>query len=327
MIWEILKTNLVLKSLIYLYKKIIMKNKLSIYFFLFSLTICLSCCKKDISGYQPVFEYSNKLLTQISPDATTSPTRDNNLAMGNPSKAITSTSTPNNYLLVKTQYALSYNNSKGTANWVSWHLNSAWMGTTSRCDCFALDNALPATFFRATTSNYTGTGFDRGHQCPSADRNRSSTDNAATFLMTNIMPQAPALNQITWEDLESYCRKLVSQKNELYIISGGIGTGGTGSLGGVTNSLASGKINVPSHYWKVILVLPVGTNDISRVTKTTRTIAVMMPNTQTVNTKAWGTYRISIDSIENLTGFNFYSNLSTDIQTSIEAVVDKGPTL
>lgn len=303
-----------------------MTKKTSMYIILFSLTLFLSFCKKDISGFKPELNNSNKISVQLSPDATASPTRDDNLAMGNPSKAITSTSTPNNYLLVKTQYALSYNNSKGTANWVSWHLNSAWMGTASRCDCFAVDNTLPSTFFRATTSNYTGTGFDRGHQCPSADRNRSSTDNAATFLMTNMMPQAPALNQITWEDLESYCRKLVSQGNELYIISGGIGTGGTGSLGGVTNSIAGGRINVPSRYWKVILILPVGTNDISRVSSTTRTIAVMMPNAQSVNTKPWGAYRTTIDAIEIETGYDFFSNVPTATQSLIEGVIDNGPT-
>jgi len=299
-----------------------MTKKYFMYIIFFSLTLFLSFCKKDISGYQPELNYSNKL----SIEATTSPTRDNNLAMGNPTNAITNTNSPNNYLLVKSQYALSYNNSKGTANWVSWHLNSAWMGSVSRCDCFSIDNTLPSNFFRATTSNYTGTGFDRGHQCPSADRNRTSTDNAATFLMTNIMPQSPNLNQITWEDLESYSRKLVSQGNELYIISGGFGTCGTGSLGGVTNSIAGGRINVPSRYWKVILVLPVGTNDVSRVSSTTRTIAVMMPNVQSVNTKPWGAYRTTIDAIEIETGYDFLSNVPTATQSLIEGVVDNGLT-
>ncbi|MGZ3931928.1 MAG: DNA/RNA non-specific endonuclease, partial [Bacteroidia bacterium] len=114
------------------------------------------------------------------------PTRDDNMGMGNPSNAGTSGS--NNYLMTKTQYALSYNNSKGSANWVSWHLSSAWLGSATRCDCFTSDASLPSGYFKATTSMYTSTGFDRGHQCPSDDRTGSSTDNAATFLMTNIMP-------------------------------------------------------------------------------------------------------------------------------------------
>ena len=145
----------------------------------------------------------------------TIPRRDDNLGMGNPSNATVNTSFPNNYLMVKSQFALSYNNSKGGPNWVSWHLSTAWKGISTRCDCFSGDATLPTGFFKSVTSNYTNTGFDRGHQCPSDDRDGSDSDNAATFLMTNIMPQAPNLNQITWAALETYCRKLIASGNEL----------------------------------------------------------------------------------------------------------------
>ena len=253
-------------------------------------------------------------------------TRDDNMGMGNPSGATTSTSNTTNYLMVKTQYALSYNSSKGMANWVSWHLSTAWKGTATRCDCFTGDASLPTGFYKATTGNYTNTGFDRGHMCPSDDRDGSAADNAATFLMTNITPQAPILNQQTWGNLEDYCRTLITQGNELYIISGGYGTGGSGSNGGTTNSIASGSINVPSHFWKVIVVLPIGTNDAARVTTSTRVIAVDMPNNQSVNANAWGYYRTSVDAIEAATGYNFLTNVSTTIQNTIEATVDNGPT-
>ncbi len=220
------------------------------------------------------------------------PTQDNNMGMGNPSAAVTDINMPNNYLLVKTQYALSYNNSKGEANWVSWHLSTAWMGSVPRCNCFASDNTLPSTFFKATSSNYTNTGFDRGHMCNSEDRTLVAADNAATFLMSNIIPQAPINNQQTWAYLETYCRTLTQQGNELYIISGGFGSGGTGSNGGITYTIASGKINVPASLWKVILVLPVGYNDVNRVTASTRVIAISIPNNQTVNAQNWGYYRV-----------------------------------
>lgn len=259
-------------------------------------------------------------------DNSSTPTQDNNMAMGNPSNAVTNTSFPNNYLLVKTQYALSYNNSRGTANWVSWHLSTAWKGAAARCDCFTQDNTLPAGFYKASTSNYTNTGFDRGHQCPSEDRDLNSTDNAATFIMTNIMPQSPNLNRVTWVNLEDYCRTLMNAGNELYIIAGGYGIGGTGSNGGVTNTIASGNITVPSRYWKVIVVLPVGSNDVGRVSTSTRVIAVDMPNTQTVNSLPWGNYRVSVDAIEASTGFDFLSLVPTAIQSVIEASVDNGPT-
>ncbi|MCX6352192.1 MAG: DNA/RNA non-specific endonuclease [Bacteroidetes bacterium] len=259
-------------------------------------------------------------------DNSSTPTRDDNMAMGNPSGATTSTTDSNNYLMNKTQYALAYNNSKGGANWVSWHLSTAWKGTATRCDCFTGDATLPSGYFKSVTSNYTNTGFDRGHMCPSDDRDGSSTDNAATFLMTNIRPQAPILNQQTWAALETYCRTLIANGNECYIISGGYGTGGTGSNGGTTNTIASGKINVSSHYWKVIVVLPVGSNDVSRVSTSTRVIAIDMPNNQSVNTHTWGYYRTTVDAIESSTGYNFLSTVSSTIQSSIESVVDSGPT-
>ena len=228
--------------------------------------------------------------------------------------------------MVKTQFTLAYNNSRGTPAWVAWHISPEWDGTAARCDCFATDNALPAGFYKATTSNYTNTGFDRGHQCPSADRDLTSADNASTFLMTNIMPQSPNLNQITWAALETYCRTLMGAGNEMYVYSGGYGSGGTGSLGGVTTTIAGGAITVPSNYWKVIVVLPQGSNDVARVSTSTRVIAVNMPNNQTVNAQTWGYYRVSVASLQNTLGYNFLSNVSTSIQNVIEASADTGPT-
>ena len=245
--------------------------------------------------------------------------------MGNPSNAITSIATPNNYLLIKPQYVLSYNNSRGTANWVSWHLSTAWKGNATRCDCFSSDASLPSSFFKATTSNYTNTGFDRGHICPSEDRDLNATDNAATFKMSNIMPQAPNLNQIIWNNLESYYRTLIYSGKELYIISGGYGSGGSGNNGGTTQKIAN-NITVPSHYWKIIIILPNGINDVTRVNTAIRVIAVDIPNINTANSHTWGYYRTSVDAIENSTGYNFLSNVPISIQNSIEANVDNGPT-
>ncbi|MBK7558332.1 MAG: DNA/RNA non-specific endonuclease [Chitinophagaceae bacterium] len=251
---------------------------------------------------------------------------DNNMALGNPSAAIANISYPDNYLMVKHQFVLSYNSSKGTANWVSWNVSPEWNGTASRCDCFEPDNKLPAGFFMAYTTDYSNTGFDRGHQCPSADRDKTNADNAATFLMTNIIPQAPNLNQVTWANIENYCRTLINNGNELYVISGGSGAGGTGSLGGVTSSISLGRITVPSHCWKVIVILPLGTNDATRVTTSTRVITVYMPNTQTVSSQPWGNYRLSVDALESILGYNFLSNVPVSIQNVIETNVDNGPT-
>ncbi|MBF9238611.1 DNA/RNA non-specific endonuclease [Hymenobacter sp. BT683] len=251
-------------------------------------------------------------------------TRDSHLAMGNPSGATTVATNYTNYLLSKTQYAASYHRDKGKANWVSWHLSSAWLGSTPRQDNFAGDATLPTGWFRATSSSYTGSGFDRGHNCPSADRTGSVADNSATFLMTNMMPQSANNNQRTWAGLETYCRTLVDQGNELYIICGSYGSGGTG-VNGYATTIAGGKITVPSNCWKVVVVLPEGSSDASRVTTATRVIAINTPNNQTLAT-TWGSYRTSVDAIESATGYNILSAVNSTVQATIESRVDSGPT-
>ncbi|HOZ52342.1 MAG TPA: DNA/RNA non-specific endonuclease, partial [Chitinophagaceae bacterium] len=251
---------------------------------------------------------------------------NDHIAFGNPSNAVTDISIPDNYLVIKNQFDYAYDNSKGSAAWVAWHLDINDIGTTPRCDCFATDVQLPSSFYRANSFAYSGSGFDRGHQVPSSHRNNNITNNAVTFLMSNMMPQAPNLNQITWNNLEQYCTSLVNAGYELYTYSGGYGSGGTGSNGGITYTIASGNINVPSHFWKIILALPAGNNDISRVTTTTRVIAVDMPNTQTVNASAWGNYRTSVDAIEAATGFDFFKSLSVSLENAIETIIDNGPT-
>ncbi len=245
------------------------------------------------------------------------------LLLGNPSGATTDITTPDNYLLRKRQFALSYNNARGIANWVAWHMSPYWRGSASRQNDFRPDPELPEDFVAISTSDYSGYGFDRGHMCPSADRLRTKEDNSATFVMTNIMPQAPDLNQEPWRLLEQYCRDLVYREGkELYIYSGGYGLGGSGTQG-YANRINQGRITVPERYWKVILVIDYDTDDLSRVTPETRVIAVDMPNNQTADNKDWWEYRVSVDALEAATGLDFFQPLADDIEETIEGVVDE----
>src|SRR6185295_13816276 len=91
---------------------------------------------------------------------------------------------------------------------------------------------------------------------------------------------------------------------------------------GLQYFIANGHVAVPSQTWKVIIVLPAGTNDVSRVTSSTRTIAVIMPNTQGIRSVPWRNYRVSVDQVEALTGYDFFSSVPTSIQSVIESVVD-----
>ncbi len=237
------------------------------------------------------------------------------LVLGNPTSADTTVSTPTNYLMVKTQYVLSYNRDKSEPNWTAWHLSSTWLGSTPRQDDFRADNTLPTGWYQVGGTSYSGSGYDRGHMCPSADRTSSVADNSATFLMTNMIPQSANNNQGPWAALEDSCRNFVSQGCEVYIYSGGYG-----SQGFINN----GHVNVPTYTWKVIVVLTNGTNDLGRVTTSTRVIGVWMPNSDALisRTAPWKNFRVSVDYIETQTGYNFLSNVSTSIQATIESRVD-----
>jgi endonuclease G len=246
------------------------------------------------------------------------------LTLGNPSGATADLAQPTNYLLLKPQYALSYHRDRGIPNWVSWHLTPDWRGSAARQDDFRPDDTLPTGWYQVQATSYTGSGFDRGHNCPSADRTSSVADNSATFLMTNMMPQAPRNNQQTWANLEDYSRTLLGSDNEVYVICGSYGRGGTGTNGYAT-TLDQGRVTVPARCWKVVVVLPTGINDASRVSASTRVIAIDTPNDNSIST-TWGSYRTSVDAIETATGLDLLSAVPTAIQQVIEARIDTGPT-
>jgi DNA/RNA endonuclease G (NUC1) len=232
------------------------------------------------------------------------------LLLGNPSGATANIANENNYLMIKPQYSLSYSRANATPNWVAWRLDASWLGTAPRQDDYRPDPDLPAAWYHVTDNDYSGSGYTRGHMCPSADRQNTIPNNSATFLMTNFVPQIAENNSGAWEDFESYCRSLANSGNELYIISGGQGNNGT---------IAGGRIVAPRYTWKVVLVLPNGTDDLSRINKQTRTIGLIMPNFLPLSSGApWRQFRVTVDQVEAFTGYNFFSNVPKNTQELIE---------
>jgi endonuclease G len=253
-----------------------------------------------------------------APDAPTGPPDPSaHLALGNPSGATDDPADGDNFLMRKPYYALSYNNAKGTPNWVSWRLQRADVGSAPRGQ-FYPDLDLPTAFKHVTPRDYTGTGFDRGHMCPSGDRARTAEAAHATFAMSNIVPQAPSLNQKAWADLEAYCRGLVRRNDQtLYIVAGPVGRGGAGATG-PAEAIARGKVTVPAKCWKVILAAD---GDPPRVGPGARLIAVVMPNDESVG-HGWAKYRTSAREVEALTGYTFFDRVPAEVIGPLKAKVD-----
>lgn len=219
----------------------------------------------------------------------------------------------NHWLLVKPQYVVSFNSATKTPNWVSWELGLNWLGPATRSPSFHPDADLPNTVPQAANSDFDGTPYARGHMCPSSDRTVDATDNQATFVFTNVVPQLPNLNNGPWKGLENEERQLVKNGKTLYITSG--------PLGGTTR-LGSGVL-VPTATWKVIVVLD-APGTAANVTAQTRVISVIMQN-DPATTATWSTYRTTVRDIEAQTGLDLLSDVASSVQDVVETRVDTGP--
>ena len=261
----------------------------------------------------------------LSKSGASAPLTAENLSLyfGNPSDATVEVKNAKNYLVEKVQYSMSYNSEKLIPNWVMWHLSTENVGSAERGNDFRPDETLPKDYYAVKKADYQYMkyGFDRGHVCPSADRTASAKDNSETFLMTNMIPQSPNCNRNVWKNLEAYERSLALDGNELYIIAGPYGKGGTserGSFKGIP--LKNGmNIEVPSHCWKIIMILPEGKNDLSRVNENTKVLAAFIPNDQECAANTWDAYITDVDYIEEKTSYDFFEILEDSLEDTLEA--------
>jgi endonuclease G len=180
-------------------------------------------------------------------------------------------------LISRDQYLISYSKKRRLLNWAAWKLEAADIGHIGRSNLFSADQDLETYLNKTsehavTSEEYHGSCFDRGHQCPSADRDDSVANNQMTFLMSNMIPQTAYLNRVIWEHLEQYTRDLVTtQGKKVYIIAGPIFDQDFGSIG------IDKDIPIPSKNFKVIIILDKN-QTISDVNSNTQIIAVIMPN-------------------------------------------------
>ncbi len=222
------------------------------------------------------------------------------------------------YLMIKPQYALSYNPKRNVANWVSWNLDASYFGPVPRYKGrFLVDTSLPADVYRVQDRDYVGSGFDRGHLVRSEERTRTPEDNTATFLLPNILPQRHDLNAGPWLRLEDYCQALSQKEDkELYITAGGIFSARPETIGR--------GVAVPEHCFKIVVVLDRG-QGLADVNERTRVISVIMPNTTGILAEPWGHYRISVRDVEKRTGHGFLTAVPEPIRRALGTRVDTGP--
>jgi endonuclease G, mitochondrial len=211
------------------------------------------------------------------------------------------------WLLVKPQYVVSYNTTRKNANYSAWKLVASDSGSAARTNAFASDSALSLAK-QATLSDFVGSGYARGHICPSADRTDTTANNTATFLLTNMLPQTDQSNNGPWKDLETNERALAASGKTLFIVAGPIYEGPIQTIGN--------GVRVPSSMFKVIVVLNKG-QGVSNVTTATQVIAAEIPNTTSVS-GPWGNFKTSVDSIEAKTGLDLMSDVPVDVQRVLE---------
>lgn len=235
------------------------------------------------------------------------------MQLGNPSGATADTNNHDHYLIQRTVEALDYSDNLGEPNWASWDLTASDVGTNVRSS-FITDTSLPPNFNWITTGNYTGSGYDRGHLCPSKDRTDTAANNDLVFLMSNVLPQDSINNSGVWLQFENYCRAL-AQTNELLITCGPSGFG-------TARIKTNGPVYIPSYVWKIAVVVPLGDGmAVSRITNSTRVIAVKIPNTDEA-TNSWPFYVTSANQIQVDTGLTFFTALPADLASELRAKVD-----
>ena len=223
---------------------------------------------------------------------------------GNISEAVDD---PVNYLVKGDGSTFSYNNSRGTVNWVAWTTTKRDLGESVERPDFRPDARLPGGFRRIVSTDYSGSGYDRGHMVPAADRFGHIELLGETFLMTNLVPQTKALNQYPWQQFESYVRGQVRRGWDAYQIAGVYGEIET----------LKGRVVAPTNCWKVVVLLRSGAQT-SIMNDRTRVVAVDMPNIDGIERQSWKRYRTNIRNIEAKTGYNFFAASPADLQEIIE---------
>ncbi len=207
----------------------------------------------------------------------------------------------------------------------------------SRHDSFKEDPEIPSAY-RSKLSDYSGSGYARGHLCPSADRRASDDQQALTYYLSNMQPQWQKHNEAQWANLEGDVRKWAARCDTLYVVKAA--TIDDITLNNVTESgvysttyngtyysdlKCNGRLLVAKYYYMALLAFNKSTNTYQAIGIWTKHY-----NAGTTGASGSGSYDwpiinkenaqyISIDELEKRTGIDFFCNLPDDIEDQVEA--------
>lgn len=200
-------------------------------------------------------------------------------------------------------YTVSYNHGTRQPNWVAWTLTRAHASGKLKRGDFEDDMDMPSP--KGTKADYFNTGFDRGHLCPAGDNKWSQKAMDECFLMTNMCPQTHALNAGVWNSIEQQCRTWAKKYGKVYIVCGPI------FLNKQHRKLGKNKVVVPDAFFKVIL----------RTGKNPQAIGFICRN-QSAKGLQKKDFVNSVDEVERITGYDFFSKLPDNVEKKIEAKAD-----
>lgn len=210
-------------------------------------------------------------------------------------------------VLKRMAYTVSYNNKMKNPNWVAWELTrKELIGKEERTDKFVPDPDLPEP--RVKTSDYTRSGYDRGHMAPAADMKWSTRAMEESFYMSNICPQHKNLNRGDWNDLEDACRAWAKKYGTVYIACGPIYDHSK------PKRIGASKVAVPDRFFKVVLIYN---------RKDPMALGFIFPNI--AHSQDLSQYQVTVDDVEFATGFDFFSKLPDHVEDYIEAEIRQLP--
>ena len=202
-------------------------------------------------------------------------------------------------IITHTGYSLLYNEKHEQASWVAYELTKEETSKRfNRSNKFITDPLV--TTGSANNADYTGSGYDRGHIAPAADMSWSSTTMAESFYYSNMSPQNPSFNRGIWKSLEELVRTWAIENGAVYVITGPVLTNGLPTIG-------RDQVSVPKYYYKVIL---------DYTEPDIKGIGFLLPNTGTK--QPLQSFPVSIDSVESVTGIDFFPLLPYEQERFIE---------